>query len=321
MRTCLVSLVLALALSGCPDSEPDDDTEASAEDDGADGCTNGLDDDRDGRVDCADSDCEGQGPCGGDDDTTGDDDSTPVDDDSTGDDDSVGDDDTTPTPQGAFLYAATASSLFEIDPVAPYSSTWVADFYTLSGADFAVTDIAIDTHGQMYATTFDDLYQVEVSTGALTHVGGPYWSLSANALTVLADGRMLIGGTNSSQLYEIDSSNGNMTDLGDLDGWLFAGDMVGLPDGLLYCLVSADGEGGSPTSLLIWDGSNGNVVSTGATGVGAMYGVGFGLGTLFGFNEAGHIYTVDQASGAATDEGNLGPAWWGATTNPARWSQ
>ena len=50
-----------------------------------------------------------------------------------------------------------------------------------------------------------------------------------------------------------------------------------------------------------------------------MYGVGYGAGTIFGFNYLGEILSLDQNTGAATVIATPGIEFWGAATNPAAW--
>jgi hypothetical protein len=60
----------------------------------------------------------------------------------------------------------------------------------------------------------------------------------------------------------------------------------------------------------------------GPTGFGDMYGVAYhnGNGLIYGFTDAGQVLLIDPTTGVATEVRTGGPAWWGATTNPARWS-
>ena len=83
----MLMLILPLLLLGCPE-----DTEVEGDEAGE--CSDGVDNDQDGRADCDDPGCNAATACeGDDDDTSDDDDTTPGDDD---DDDTSDDDDTTP---------------------------------------------------------------------------------------------------------------------------------------------------------------------------------------------------------------------------------
>ena len=241
------------------------------------------------------------------DDDAGDDD---VEDDDTGDDD-TGDDDSPPV--GAAMYAHTSSQLFEVDEAAPYSLTFVGTF---SGGlpEDQFTDLAVDHDGTMYAISFTDLYEVDPFTAQVT------WIMEAgndgiNALTALPDGTLLAG--DDSTIYQLDPVGLTSSVFGTIPGWEFSGDLVGLSDGLLYCLMSDDPLG--DTTLIVYDPNTNQATVAGSTGYGAMYGVGYADGTIFGFNDSGQILSVDRASGAAAVVASPGNQFWGAATNPTHW--
>jgi outer membrane protein assembly factor BamB len=166
----------------------------------------------------------------------------------------------------------------------------------------------------MYAVSFTTLYRVDATDAALTRVGLTT-ATDLNALTFLADGTLLAGG--GSALYEVDTATGDLTRLAAIGTWSFAGDMVGLPDGLLYCAMS---EGwGSAVSLVVYDMAAREIVDTGSTGTDSLYGVAYAEETLFGFSATGDVYTLDQSTGLGTWIAAAGSVWYGATTNPVAW--
>ena len=214
------------------------------------------------------------------------------------------------------LYAHTSNTLFSVEPESPYGHLRIGAFADSStGPVTDITDVAIDTDGAMYAVSFDTLYRVDASNGQLSQVAvaGP---TDLNALTFLADGTLLAGG--GSSLYQVDPATGVFGQISSIGDWSFAGDMVGLPDGLLYCAMS-DGSSGGDTSLVVYDLDSGTIIRTGSTGTGSLYGVAYAEGWLFGFNEDGIVFTLDEHSGRATQVVDTGEEWWGATTNPVTW--
>ncbi len=313
-NSSIICLGVSLLLAACPTPRDDDDA-AEYEGDDAGECADGADNDRDGFFDCDDQDCLGAPDCGGDDDDdTADDDDTG--DDDTGDDDTGDDDDSTAGPT-AFMYAHTSTQLFGVDPTT-YALTSVGTFNGQTPL-FGVTDLAIDLQGNMWAISFEGTYQVDPATATMTERGS--WLLPAeyNALTFLTDGRLLAG--QGSSLFEVNLTTGALSSLGTVPGGLvFAGDMVGLPDGLLYCLM-APTPTSAQTSLVVYDPDSGQVLDTWATGQGVMFGLGYALGTIFGFSEAGTIYELDASTGIGTSVSAAGQAFWGAATNPTRWSE
>jgi len=236
-----------------------------------------------------------------------------ADDDDAGDDDSAaGDDDTTEPDFTDYLYAHTSSTLYEVSPFAPYTVTSLGEFVGAPGN--GITDIALDLDGKMYVCGFDDVFQVDPDTLELTWLA-TFGGGTLNALTALSDGTLLAG--TGSTIYRVEPATGTVTEYGTAPGWTFAGDMVGLPDGLLYMLMAA-GQPTDPTSLVVFDPADGQATEVGPTGHGAMYGVGYAEDVIFGFNEGGQILEVDQQTGGATVLDTPGYAFWGAATNPYR---
>ena len=260
----------------------------------------------------ADDDSAGDDDTAADDDTAGDDDT--ADDDDMADDDDTGDDDADPPPSG-YMYAHTDSELFEVLPTAPYALTPLGSFIG-NLPNWGFTDFAIDTTGTMYASSFDAIYQVAPATLQVTLIatlaGG-----TLNSLTALADGTLLAG--SQDRIYRVDPVSASVTMYGTIPGWHFAGDMVGLPDGLLYCLVQTVPDYASPTTLIVFDPADGSIVEKGPTGYGAMYGVGYAEDKLFGFNDQGQILEINRVTGAASVVSSAFEPFWGAATNPTRW--
>ncbi len=303
-------LFAAFVLSACPTQRPEG-TEYEGDDPGE--CSDGADNDRDGYFDCDDQDCDASPDCGG-----GDDDDATDADDAT-DDDDITDDDDTVEPPGAFIYAHTDASLYEIDPDT-YAPTLLGNFSGNNTFSQGVTDIGVDLFGDMWAVGFFEIYEVNIATAALTERKFDLGFTEMNAMTFLADGTLLAGA--GSQLYEVDTTTGqaNVTEV--LTGYSFAGDMVGLPDGLLYMLMCVGTTPPCATSLVVMDLLTGDVSEVGPTGQGDMYGVAYYNTNelIYGFNGSGQIFLVDPSTGLATLQSSGGPLWWGATTNPARWS-
>ena len=282
MSACRLSAVFAAVglLTGCPGETYDDDLD----DDTA------MPDD-----DVSDDDVA--------DDDTGDDDTTAADDD-TGDDD-------TATGASEYMYAQTSDDLYAVDKDSPYAVTHIGTF-----SETYITDLAVDMDGRMYAVTFAEVFEVAPDTAALAPVAAMFDG-SFFALTALSDGRLLAGSDNA--IYEVDVVTGDVSWFDSLGDWEFAGDMVGLPDGLLYCLVWPTDIWAESTSLVVYDPATGVTTEIGLTGHGSMFGMGFADWTMFGFNTDGEILEIDYTTGAAEIIATPGHEFWGAATNPLRW--
>jgi len=247
----------------------------------------------------------------------GDDDVTEGDDDVLDDDDddtTAGDDDDTTPPAGAaweYMYAQTSTDLYSVGKDSPHTVTHIGPFDQDN-----ITDLAVDIDGRMYAVTFDEVFEVDPLTGELQSVAY-LKDASFFALTALSDGTMLAG--SDDEIYEIDVISGNIQYYDSLGDWEFAGDMVGLPDGLLYCLCWPTDHFADSTSLVVYDPATGVATEIGPTNHGSMFGVGLADWVMFGFNTDGEILDIDRTTGAATVIAEPGHDFWGAATNPLRW--
>ncbi|MBN94693.1 MAG: hypothetical protein CL928_11585 [Deltaproteobacteria bacterium] len=264
------------------------------------------------------------GDAADDDDTTAgdDDDDASDDDDSGGDlvvDDDDDDDDDSPGAEWLateVMYAHTDDTLYSVQAEPPYTVTELVTFHAGDGSDVPnLTDLAVSLTGEMYAVSTNGVWQVAPGTGELVNIletSGEFFV----ALTFLSDGTLLAG--SNSQLFMIDVDLGVMEAVTTFEEWSWAGDMVGLPDGFLYCAM--EGEVDDMSSLVIYDYNLDQVVFDGATGVGSMFGVGYGNDVLFGFTDEGSILTIDPATGLANEVSSGDIRFWGAATNPVRWS-
>jgi len=294
LRTVLLALLLT-SLPACGDERPDS-----------------WGDDDTGDDDTGDDDT-------GDDDTGDDDDSggdLVVDDD----DDDGDDDDDAPVPGSDWLatevmYAHTDNTLYSVQAEPPYTVTELVTFHAADGSEVPnLTDLAVSLTGEMYGVSTNGVWQVAPGTGELVNIletTGEFFV----ALAFLSDGTLLAG--SNSQLFVVDVDLGVSEVVTTFDGWSWAGDMVGLPDGFLYCAMEGDVD--DMSSLVIYDYNLDQVVFDGATGVGSMFGVGYGNDVLFGFTDGGSILTLDPATGVATEVSTSDIGFWGAATNPVRW--
>jgi hypothetical protein len=271
---------------------------------------------------------QSRGPSGDDDDDSAlvadDDDSAGDDDDSSplGDDDDsspLGDDDDTSDDvwlATASMYAHTADDLYSVEDTPPYAVTHVSTFSRLDGGDPpSITDLAVSLDGAMYGVSTNGVWHIAPATGVMEAVLETQDEFFV-AMTFLADGSLLVGG--DANLYEIDLSTGTYSTLSSFVNWGWDGDMVGLPDGFLYCIMRS--EGASNSSLVIYDAVFNTILSDADTGVGSMFGVAYGAENLFGFTDGGQIVTIDAASGVATQVASPDLGFWGAATNPVLWS-
>lgn len=154
-----------------------------------------------------------------------------------------------------------------------------------------LTDIAFAPNGDLYGISFTDLYRIDTTTAAATHIGSTGIS-DGNALVFGHDGTLYGAGNTSADLYQINISSGAATALGNI-GFNSAGDLA-FVDGKLYL--------SSTTNRLIHINLTGTVSGTDVGDIG--FGNVFGLATpdneaLYGVSGT-QVLLVDVANGAGT---------------------
>jgi glutamine cyclotransferase len=110
----------------------------------------------------------------------------------------------------------------------------------------------------------------------------------------------------------MDIETGELQSLSHSD-YTSAGDIVGLPDGLLYWSVREDNR------LVVVDPKSGVAQPLDPTDYYGVYGLGYANGDLWGFSSKGHALVYDTTTGSVTESYPLSGDWWGATTNPGLW--
>jgi hypothetical protein len=152
-----------------------------------------------------------------------------LDQDDTG-DDGGGQDDVPVETAEAPTYINTATTLFAWDPDGGLVE--VADFWVNAGEPPRLTDIAIDPDGYIYGCSSAALWRVHAETGQAIQVAD--LDIHLDGLTFVSDGRLVGAGDG---VWVIDPSTGAYSTLVAEDRYSTSGDIVGLPDGLLYWTV------------------------------------------------------------------------------------
>ena len=211
------------------------------------------------------------------------------------------------------IYVHTNSTLYSLDP-ATSTLSLVGDFYADPGGSFdgSMTDIAIDSDGNVYGIGFTGLFGIDPTNARVWDVA----AVDENfvGLTATSDGRLIAAGDG---LYEIDIATGSTTPLVDEGAFTTSGDIVGLPSSLLYWLVRSDDDSGD--RLVEVDAMTGTNRVVGSVGVTSLYGVAYSGGSLYGFSDEGLMVEIDPSTATVLSEQYLSQRWWGAATNPVVW--
>ncbi len=230
-----------------------------------------------------------------------------------------------PPPAMEPVYIHTGQTLYSYDP-ATNTTARIGDFFVTSGQLEDMVDIAIDREGRLYGGTrqagsqadANRIYQIDPETAECRYRFS--YDDTLHGMTFLPDGRLVIAGERVSvvdpisgqQLLEFPSANAYQT----------SGDIVGLPDGLLYWTVRGERrQNGSYESdgVVRIDPVTGNISWLGAAAVTAIYGLGYANGQLFGFSSSGVVVTIEPINGTVIRQAPLAGRWFGATTNPVLW--
>lgn len=206
------------------------------------------------------------------------------------------------------VYLHTGTTLYSWSPETGLLGL-VGDFHTATGTEIEqITDIAIDSVGRFYGVTWEGLYGINGHTAEVWRIADIEMPLFG--LTCTSDGRLVGGGDG---LYLIDDLSGEFTELVPPGRYETSGDLVGLPDGLLYWAVREGDD------LVVVDPNTGATSMRGIIGVEHVYGLGFADESLWGFTEEGQVLQISPSTGEVVSQSMLPGVWYGATTNPVVW--
>ncbi len=206
------------------------------------------------------------------------------------------------------VYLHTEATLYAWDPLDGQLQL-IGDFWSIgSELSEGITDIAIDGLGRFYGVGSEALYGINGHTAEVWKIADLAFPMFG--LTCTSDGRLVGGGDG---LYEVDVLTGAITTLVPEGRFETSGDLVGLPDGLLYWAVREGDD------LVVVDPNSGATSNRGDIGVERIFGLGYAHGALYGFTDAGIVLEINASTGAVISSQSLPGTWWGATTNPVVW--
>lgn len=166
------------------------------------------------------------------------------------------------------------------------------DVTLIGSMGVVMTDIAFDPSGNLFGTSFTDLYSIDATTAAVTPIGN-HGIGSANALVFATDGTLYAAGNTTSSLFSIDKATATSTNLGNI-GFQSAGDLA-FNGGNLY-LASTTNE-----LVLVNLSVPSSSSAVGGFGVSNVFGLASGDdGVLYAVADT-LVYTVDIATGAASN--------------------
>ena len=228
-----------------------------------------------------------------------------------------------PPQENAAVFAHTATELFRVDP-ATFAVTRVAPF-TGDAAGDSMTDIAIDSDGQMIGISYTRVYRIDAQTAVTERAGTGTLPQMFNGLSFVpsllafgVDGPdILIGSRNTDgKIFQVDPQTGGVTEIGDMGaGYTSSGDIVAVRD---FGIVATTGAAIGPDTLVRLAPTTFAATPIGSsTGWDDLWGIGFWKGQVFGFAASGAFVLIDTTTGAGTLVEDSGRAWWGAAVTTA----
>ncbi len=198
--------------------------------------------------------------------------------------------------QVAEVYGHSPDVLYRLDPDTK-KVTVIGPFQGCS----SVIDIALDADSKMYGTTFGGLYKIDKATAKCTLIapGGYPNSLSfVPKGTLLQDAEALVG-YNGGQYIRIDTTNGQITNVGQLgNGLSSSGDIVSVKGGATYLTVNG---AGCADCIVEVDPKTGKMIKNwGPLGYGAVFGLAFWAGSAYGFDNGGDLFEIKFGANSVT---------------------
>ena len=235
--------------------------------------------------------------------------------------DGGGDGDADVVPENAAVFAHTAVALFRVDPdtlaissVGPFSGDAAGD---------SMTDIAIDSNGEMIGISYSRVYRIDSESAVTTRVGTGTLPQTFNGLSFVphdlafgsAGPDVLVGSRNTDGvIFQIDPATGAATQIGDMGPYRSSGDIVAVRG---FGIVATVNGGAGDLLVRLAPGTFAATPIGSGTGFGGLWGVGYWRDRIFGFSSSGDFVGIDTATGAGTLISNAGQGWWGAAVTTA----
>ena len=219
---------------------------------------------------------------------------------------------------GQVLYRLDTTTLMPVE-IGPFGITGQS-----------ITDIAVDKDDRMIGISLDNVYQINIATGAatlLTSLGGSTPNLTSLSFVPMDinnpdSPERLVAATDQGTVLEINPVNGATTSLGSYGtaaaGTIrSSGDIVAITGVGIFATVTIGDTLTDPDYLAQINPTTWSATPLGVgTGFDRIFGVGFWRGRIYGFvdrqTQGGAIVEIDQNTGAATIVNMGAVRWYGA---------
>ncbi|MBX3191590.1 MAG: hypothetical protein KF819_31650 [Labilithrix sp.] len=194
------------------------------------------------------------------------------------------------------VYGHSATTLYKLDPKTKNVAV-VGNFDCSS----EVTDLAIDESSNAYATSFSAFYAVDLATAHCSLVASGSFPNSLSFVpkgTVDPASEALVGYVGSTYV-RIDPKTGSIKSLGTMSGgYVSSGDVVSVKGGGTFLTAK---KTGCADCLLQVDPATGAVIQDyGSVGYGSVFGIAYWGGAVYGFTDAGELFSITASGGTVT---------------------
>lgn len=194
-------------------------------------------------------------------------------------------------------------SLYKLDP----DTKAITTIGTFKGCDNAVIDIALDASGSMYGVTLGSLYRIDKTNASCTKIASGTFpnSLSFVPAGTLDPGSEALVGYDGANYVRIDPKSGAKTTVKANalpNGMYSSGDIVSVKGGPTYLTARGTGCTASDCLLLVDPKTGAMLKNEGTVGFQSVFGLAFWAGTIYGFSEAGKLFSVTLSGGLKSTE-------------------
>jgi hypothetical protein len=199
------------------------------------------------------------------------------------------------------VFGHSADILYKLEP---YSKqvTVIGPFQGCS----SVIDLAIDKDSKIIATTFGGIYWINKTTAQCTLIANGSYpnSLSFVPAGTLDPSEEVLVGYQGSTYVRISTTTGQIQQIGNIGGgYISSGDIVSVKNGGTYLTVNGNNCG---DCLLQVDPTTGAMIKNwGPTGYGAVFGIAFWAGSVYGFTSNGQLFEMTFVNGQLVASGEI----------------
>lgn len=204
-----------------------------------------------------------------------------------------------PDPEVNEVYAQTDKTLYKLEP-ATKAVTVVGKFKDCE----PIVDMALNEHSTLYAVSYEKLYIVDKKTAQCTLVSTGKYPNSLSFVpkgTLDPDAEALVGygGTKGDEYLRININSGAVETVGKLggsNGLVSSGDIASVKGGATYLTVKG-GSCDKTDCLVEIDPATGKILKNwGDIEHDNVFGLSFWGGSVYGFDDTGHLFQVTFGS-------------------------